>query len=158
MGIYIALGSNLGNKQKNIEMSLARLELHGVRIVQVSPLIATEPYGVTDQPSFLNGTAEVETALSPIELLDILLQVEQDMGRQRLRHWGERNIDLDLLLYGSQIIDTPRLTLPHPDMHNRSFVLEPLSCIAPSVIHPLLHQTIGELWEAWQKKQAAARL
>lgn len=150
MGIYIALGANLGDTRRNIETALTLLQQYGVKIVQVSPLIETEPYGVTDQPRFLNGVAEVETEKPPPELLDTLLRVEREMGRRRLRRWGERNIDLDLLLYDDVIVSGPRLTLPHPDMQNRAFVLEPLARIAPEVVHPLLHKTIRQLWEEWR--------
>lgn len=150
MAIYIALGSNLGNKEKNLKEALQRLEKKGVEILRVSDFIQTEPYGVTDQPAFLNAVAEIRTDRSPLELLHALLQVEQDMGRKRLRHWGERNIDLDLLLYNEEIIDLPELKVPHPDMQNRDFVLGPLAQIAPEVMHPVLQKTAEELWNKLQ--------
>lgn len=152
MGIYIALGSNLGDKKKNLLQALQLIEQHGVQVCKVSDFIRTRPYGVTDQPDFLNGAAEIATALSPEALLSVLLQVEQEMGRKRLRHWGERNIDLDLLLYEDRIINLPQLQLPHPDLQNRSFVLQPLAQIAPEMWHPVLKKTIGELWQNWQAK------
>ena len=129
------------------------MEQHGVRVRKVSPLLTTEPYGVTDQPEFLNGAAEVEWAGDAESLLHTLLAIEQEMGRQRKRHWGERNIDLDLLLFGDQILRSADLVLPHPDMANRSFVLEPLAAIAETVVHPVFHRTIGELWQALQENQ-----
>lgn len=150
MAIYIALGSNLGNKEKNLKEALQRLEQKGVEILRVSDFIQTEPYGVTDQPAFLNAVAEIRTDRSPLELLHILLQVERDMGRKRLRHWGERNIDLDLLLYNEEIIDLPELKVPHPDMQNRDFVLGPLAQIAPEAMHPVLQKTAEELWNKLQ--------
>ena len=150
MSIYIALGSNLGNKEKNLKEALQRLEQKGVEILRVSDFIQTEPYGVTDQPAFLNAVAEIRTGRSPLELLHTLLQVERDMGRKRLRHWGERNIDLDLLLYNEEIIDLPELKVPHPDMQNRDFVLGPLAQIAPEAMHPVLQKTAEELWNKLQ--------
>ena len=142
---YVALGSNLGDKEANLRRALELLIERGVEIVKTSTFISTEPYGVTDQPTFLNGVCEVRTSLEPLALLHILLAIEQEMGRVRLRHWGERNIDLDLLLYEDVVMDTPELKLPHPDMQNREFVLLPLDEIAPEIIHPTLQKTISEL-------------
>ena len=142
---YVALGSNLGDKEGNLRRALELLEERGVEVVRVSSFICTEPYGVTDQPQFLNGVCQVRTSLAPLALLHILLAIEQEMGRVRLRHWGERNIDLDLLLYEDVVMDTPELTLPHPDMQNRDFVLLPLAEMAPEIIHPTLQKTIHEL-------------
>lgn len=147
MSIFIALGSNLGNKEKNLKDALKLLEKKGVRVRRVSGFIRTRPYGVTDQPDFLNAVAEIETDKSPAELLQLLLQTEQEMGRKRVRRWGERNIDLDLLLYDDRIIDLPELRVPHPDMQNRDFVLYPLAQIAPDTVHPVLRKTVGELWK-----------
>ena len=144
---YIALGSNLGDKEKNLRRALLLLTQQGVEVVRVSSFLSTEPYGVTDQPQFLNAVACVRTSLAPLALLDVLLATELAMGRVRLRHWGERNIDLDLLLYEDVVLDTPRLRLPHPDMQNRDFVLLPLAEIAPELKHPMLQKTIYELTE-----------
>lgn len=144
---YIALGSNLGDKEKNLRRALLLLTQQGVEVVRVSSFLSTEPYGVTDQPQFLNAVASVRTSLAPLALLDVLLATELAMGRVRLRHWGERNIDLDLLLYEDVVLDTPRLRLPHPDMQNRDFVLLPLAEIAPELKHPTLQKTIYELKE-----------
>lgn len=149
---YVALGSNLGDKEQNIRRALELMEHHGIQVIHVSPLITTEPYGVTDQPEFLNGAAEVEWPGDAESLLHTLLAIELEMGRQRKRHWGERNIDLDLLLFGDQQLHTDDLVLPHPDMVNRSFVLEPLAAIAPQAVHPALHRTIGELWRELRQK------
>ena len=144
---HIALGSNLGDKEENLRRALELLEEHGVEVVKVSTFICTEPYGVTDQPQFLNAVCQVRTSLEPLALLHTLLGIEQEMGRVRLRHWGERNIDLDLLLYEDVVMDTPELKLPHPDMQNRDFVLLPLAEIASEFIHPVLHKSIDELKE-----------
>ena len=144
---YIALGSNLGDKEKNLRRALLLLTQQGVEVVRVSSFLSTEPYGVTDQPQFLNAVACVRTSLAPLALLDVLLATELAMGRVRLRHWGERNIDLDLLLYEDVVLDMPRLHLPHPDMQNRDFVLLPLAEIAPELKHPTLQKTIWKLKE-----------
>ncbi len=145
MAIYIALGSNLGDKENNLKEALRRLTEKGITVCRVSGFISTEPYGVADQPDFLNAVAEIETDKSPAELLQVLLQTEREMGRKRIRRWGERNIDLDLLLYDDRIIDLPELKVPHPDMQNRNFVLCPLVQIAPDVMHPALKKTAGQL-------------
>ncbi len=144
---FVALGSNLGDRQGNLNRAVELLKQHGVEVLKVSTFIETEPYGVTDQPRFLNGACMVKTDLSPLELLRLLLSVEKEMGRVRLRHWGERNIDLDLLLYEGVIMDTEELRLPHPDMANRDFVMLPLAELAPSLIHPVLQKTMQELAE-----------
>ena len=151
---YVALGSNLGDKEANLRRALELLIERGVEIVKTSTFISTEPYGVTDQPTFLNGVCEVRTSLEPLALLHILLAIEQEMGRVRLRHWGERNIDLDLLLYEDVVMDTPELKLPHPDMQNRDFVLLPLAEIAPKLVHPILQKSIEELSNLYISKRA----
>ena len=149
---YVALGSNLGDKEANLQKAVQLLVEHGVEVVKTSSFLCTEPYGVTDQPQFLNAVCCVRTDLEPEELLHLLLSIEQEMGRVRLRHWGERNIDLDLLLYENQILTTDDLKLPHPDMQNRDFVLLPLAEIAPALVHPVLGKTIACLAEELQAR------
>lgn len=149
---YIALGSNLGDKEKNLRRAIMLLLQQGIAVEKVSSFISTEPYGVTDQPQFLNAVCKVRTTLTPLALLDVLLATELAMGRVRLRHWGERNIDLDLLLYEDVVMDAPRLRLPHPDMQNRDFVLLPLAEIAPELVHPTLKKTIQELKDSLLSK------
>lgn len=142
---YIALGSNLGDKEANLRQALKMLLGKGLQIRSVSSFFKTEPYGVTDQPEFINAVACVKTDLAPEKLLKLLLDTELEMGRVRLRHWGERNIDLDLLLYDDLIYYSEKLVLPHPDMQNRFFVLQPLSEIAADKIHPVYKKSIQTL-------------
>lgn len=142
---YIALGSNLGDKEANLRQALKMLLVKGLQIRSVSSFFKTEPYGVTDQPEFINAVDCVKTDLAPEKLLKLLLDTELEMGRVRLRHWGERNIDLDLLLYDDLIYYSEKLVLPHPDMQNRLFVLQPLSEIAADKIHPVYKKSIQNL-------------
>lgn len=150
---YVALGTNLGNLRQNLDEALNRLRGKGLEITQVSGYIDTDPYGVTDQPRFLNAVCEVKTELAAQQLLEMLLATELEMGRVRLRHWGERIIDLDIIFYGDEIIKTDTLTVPHPDMQNRDFVLRPLAEIAPQKQHPILHKTVAQLWQEYLEKK-----
>jgi 2-amino-4-hydroxy-6-hydroxymethyldihydropteridine diphosphokinase len=129
---YVGLGANLGNREETIRAAVAELP----DVVAVSPLRETDPVGVTDQPRFLNGVAALETELAPRELLDVLLAVELRLGRERRERWGPRTIDLDLLLYGDEVIDEDGLKIPHPRLHERRFVLEPLADLAPQLVVP----------------------
>jgi 2-amino-4-hydroxy-6-hydroxymethyldihydropteridine diphosphokinase len=124
---YVGLGSNLGEREEAIRHAA---ELIGAR--RLSAIVETDPWGYVEQPRFLNAVAELETALEPRLLLDLLLDVESQLGRERVGHrWGPRTIDLDLLLYGDRTVDEPGLAVPHPRMHERLFVLEPLADLAP---------------------------
>ena len=129
---YVGLGANVGDREGTIRASIAQLP----GVVAVSPLRETDPVGVTDQPQFLNGVAALETELAPRELLDVLLSVERRLGRERRERWGPRTIDLDLLLYGDEVIDEDGLTVPHPRLGERRFVLEPLADLAPKLVVP----------------------
>jgi 2-amino-4-hydroxy-6-hydroxymethyldihydropteridine diphosphokinase len=129
---YVGLGSNLGDREAVIRTAA---ELIGAR--RLSRISETEPWGNEEQPKFLNAVAEVETELEPRALLGLLLEVEARLGRERDgTHWGPRTIDLDLLLYGDRVVDEPGLTVPHPFLHERLFVLEPLAELAPDAAIP----------------------
>lgn len=141
---YIGLGANLGDRRAQIETALTAMEVRGIRLIAVSPLYETEPWGLIDQPRFLNAACAVETDLSPHALLDALQAIEQDMGRVRTVRYGPRPIDLDVLTYADLRIDTERLTIPHPGMLERATVLVPLADIAPGLVHPTTGRTIRE--------------
>lgn len=127
----IGLGSNLGDCEQTIYRALQALHSHpAISVVDSSPLYASKPVGPQDQPDFINAAATLETSLAALELLDVLQAIERDEGRQRLRHWGERTLDLDLLLFGDQQISSTRLVVPHAHMCEREFVLRPLADIA----------------------------
>lgn len=137
MPAYVGLGANLGERRTTIERAVGLLDgVPGVSVARVSTLRDTEPWGPVEQPSFLNGVAELETRLDPRSLLDVLLDVETRLGRVRDERWGPRAIDLDLLVLGDVVIDEPGLTLPHPRLHERRFVLEPLAELAPDLVVP----------------------
>ena len=119
---YVGVGANLGDREATIRKAVAALP----GVVAVSALRETDPVGIVEQPTFLNGAATLETELAPRELLETLLAVERELGRERGERWGPRTIDLDLLLYGDETIDEPGLTVPHPRLHERRFALEPL--------------------------------
>jgi len=135
---YVALGANLGDRERTLREAVDALAAEeGIEVVAVSTLRETEPVGVGEQPRFLNGAAELETTLPARELLDRLLAVEQRFGRVRSSgEHGPRTLDLDLLLYGDEVIDEPGLAVPHPRLHERSFVLEPLAELAPGLVVP----------------------
>jgi 2-amino-4-hydroxy-6-hydroxymethyldihydropteridine diphosphokinase len=135
---YLGLGSNLGDREANLNEALRRLAgTPGVTLRRVSRFILSAPWGVTDQPEFLNGVAEVETSMGPEELLAALKEIERDMGRQPAPRWGPRLIDLDLLLFDHVRLRTPTLTLPHPEILRREFVWGPLAEIAPEALEAL---------------------
>lgn len=140
-GIYLLLGSNLGNKEENLRIASSHLVAKAGKIIKPSAIYETSAWGETDQPVFLNQVIEIQTSLSPIGLLAALQDIEVEMGRIRLGHWKERIIDIDILYYHQQIIRSQRLTIPHPEMQNRRFTLVPLCEIAPEFMHPVLKKS-----------------
>lgn len=143
--VFIGLGSNLGDRKKNIEEAIEKLKSYGLKILKISSIIETEPYGYREQNKFLNAVCLVETDLDPYSLLDLLLRIEKEMGRVRTIKWGPRNIDLDIIFYDDLVIDSETLKIPHPDAHNRSFVMGPMAEIDPDFIHPVLKKTVREI-------------
>ncbi|MGO9379877.1 MAG: 2-amino-4-hydroxy-6-hydroxymethyldihydropteridine diphosphokinase [Dissulfurispiraceae bacterium] len=145
--IYIGIGSNLGDKEGNCRTAIERLCAQGITVKKISSPYRTKPWGVEDQPDFVNMAVEAETSMQPTDLLAVLKTIEQGMGRQDGVRWGPRLIDLDLLFYGDIVIWSDKLTVPHPLLHKRDFVLLPLAEIAAGLVHPVLKTTIRELAE-----------
>lgn len=155
---YIGLGSNLGDKEANLKRALELLDRSpGLRVTRTASFYRTAPVGYTRQDWFLNTVAEVETALAPGELLTLLLAIEKELGRVRTIHWGPRMVDLDLLLFGGEEIDTPDLVVPHPRLSQRAFVMAPLAELAPE-LKIAGRGTAAELAEELSKKQAIEKL
>ncbi len=148
---YIGLGANLGDREANINCALVELVRSDfgstLGLVGVSSIYETEPVGFQDQPDFLNAVARIETDLGPHELLAALEKIEAKVGRKETFKWGPRIVDLDILLYGDESLEEDNLTIPHPEMHKRAFVLTPLAEIAPEAKHPVLGLTARELSE-----------
>ena len=145
---YIALGSNLGDKQAHLDNAVRELEKNeSCQVKKVSSYLVTEPYGGVEQDDFLNSVLLMETRLQPEVLLEKLHEIEGLADRKRTIRWGPRTLDLDIILYDEMIWNSQTLTLPHPEMHKRSFVLDPLLQIAPWAYHPGLGKTVRELWE-----------
>jgi 2-amino-4-hydroxy-6-hydroxymethyldihydropteridine diphosphokinase len=154
---YLSLGSNVGDRETQLRDAIARLGAHG-HVLAVSSFYETEPVEFTDQAWFLNCAVALETADASAELMTALLQIEKQMGRQRVQKKGPRSIDIDILLFADLVVTTPELTIPHPAMATRRFVLEPLVEIAPDALHPVMKKTIRELLEELPAGQAVRRV
>ena len=146
--VYLALGSNLGDKKRNIESAIQQIELRIGKVIAISALHATQPVGFESENSFLNAACCVSTQLHPLEVLEYTQVIEREMGRKSKsvnQTYSDRIIDIDLLLFDDLTIEYPHLTIPHPHLQERDFVLVPLSEIAPDIYHPVLKETISEL-------------
>ena len=145
--VYLGIGSNLGDRQANCAQAIEHLKDKGIKVTKVSSMHETEPWGLKEQPKFINMAAEAETSLSPEELLTALKDIEKTMGRKDALRWGPRIIDIDILFYDDIVISMEHLEIPHPLLHTRDFVLAPLSEIAADKMHPVLGKSIGQLKE-----------
>lgn len=153
---YLALGSNLGDKEAYLRQGIQGLQNRkDCRVTAVSSFLRTVPYGGVAQDDFLNACLELDTLLTPEELLDVMHEIEQEAGRERLIHWGPRTLDLDIIFYDDIVYDTPELHIPHIDMQNRDFVLNPLAELCPAYRHPLLKKTVEELKNALTEPEEA---
>lgn len=141
----IALGSNIGNRLAHIQQAVNFLRVSGFRITMLSRVWETEPWGDTDQPRFLNMCLSADTDMTSTEALSVLKKIESDMGRQKTRRWGPREIDLDIIFFGDEIVHADTLIIPHPLMQERAFVLVPLAEIGPDMVHPIFKKTVKEL-------------
>ncbi len=157
--VYLSLGSNLGDREAHLRNAIERLGTLGT-VLHISSLYETEPVELTEQPWFLNCAVVLETEKMPKQLLSATQDIERELGRRRPPNLtkGPRPIDIDILLFGNSIVDTPQLVIPHPALHKRRFVLEPLAEIAPDQRHPVLKRTIRELLDALPAGQAVRRL
>lgn len=150
--VFIGLGSNLGDRNANLRAALDALNAHpAVRVAQVSTFYETTPLGSTEQPDYVNAVAALETSLEAGALLSLMRNIENRLGRVRSERWQPRTIDLDLLLFDQLVVATPELTIPHPQMHLRSFVLRGLCELEPDVVHPVLRQSVAELYHRLNK-------
>ncbi len=149
--VYLGLGSNIGNRVAHLDEAIARINAHNnITVTRQSNIIETEPYGNVDQDKFMNMCVEIDTDLSPVALLETVLEIEQQMGRERIIDWGPRNIDIDILIYEDLEINLDDLQIPHAEMHKRMFVLEPLAEIAANVVHPTFGVSIKTLKQQLQ--------
>jgi dihydroneopterin aldolase/2-amino-4-hydroxy-6-hydroxymethyldihydropteridine diphosphokinase len=153
---YVSLGSNMGNRQAYLEQAVDQLRKDKrIKDLKVSSWITTAPYGNVEQEDFLNGAAQLDTLYTPEELLHRMQELELLAGRKRTVHWGPRTLDLDLIFYEKEILETEELVLPHPDMENRTFVLRPMCQLNKNFRHPVLQKTMEQLLQALEEKEQA---
>lgn len=151
---YLGIGSNMGDREGYIKGALQALQAHaGIRLTRVSDLLETAPYGGVEQDDFINGAVEIETLLTPEELLEVLHEIENGAGRKRTLRWGPRTLDLDILFYDRLVYESDTLVIPHPDLENRDFVLRPLSTLAPGYRHPILAKSVKRLLQELEVRE-----
>jgi 2-amino-4-hydroxy-6-hydroxymethyldihydropteridine diphosphokinase len=155
--VYLSLGSNVGDREAQLRDAQHRLAKLG-RVIAVSSFYETEPVEFTQQPWFLNCAVAIETSDTPAQLMASVLRIEEEMGRRRVQNKGPRSIDIDILLFADVIMESSELTIPHPAMHHRRFVLEPLAEIAPQALHPVFKKTIRELLNQLPAGQTVRRI
>jgi dihydroneopterin aldolase/2-amino-4-hydroxy-6-hydroxymethyldihydropteridine diphosphokinase len=152
--VFLGVGSNVGDKAEYIRKGLETLENEkDIFLLQTSTLIETEPYGGVEMDAVLNGVIKIKTLLTPYELLELCGRIEAEAGRERTVHWGPRTLDLDILFYDKLILEDEYLTIPHIDMKNRAFVLEPMAEIAPGLVHPVYGRTMADLLKKLKEKE-----
>jgi 2-amino-4-hydroxy-6-hydroxymethyldihydropteridine diphosphokinase len=143
--IFLLLGSNVGNSGKHLAAAVQQLEVNSIDVTKQSSIYRTKAWGKTDQPDFLNQVIQIKTFDSPEKLLEVVLSIEEKMGRVRNEKWGPRIIDIDILFYNQRIVILPQLIIPHPEIPARRFTLEPLAELSPEFLHPTLNKTIQQL-------------
>lgn len=157
--VYLSLGGNLGDRAEYLRAAIDALgAVPGVRVMRVSGVYETAPFGPIEQPSFLNLAAEIETVLEPLELLNAVKEIERRLGRRPRAHWGPREVDIDIILWDDSVVETAELTIPHREFRNRAFVLQPLAELAPNAVDPVTGLAVRELAERPEAQGAVARI
>lgn len=153
--VYLSLGSNIGDREKYLNNALEALKgLRSTKVLQIARFLETEPYGKTDQAAFLNTATVIRTQMQPFELLEEIHRIERENGRERVVHWGPRTLDIDIIFFDKLVIESKELTIPHPDLENRGFVLEPLMELNRYYRHPVIGKTISCLYGELGKEQS----